>query len=112
MTESEWTRLVCEEMSRCNTIIFPCVASKMQAAGWPDRWVCHKLWCGWLEFKGENTLLTVKQHHIIYSLNKRQPCSAFVVRWPNRIENEEGELITHFDGHGKTLLQQLSKIIG
>jgi len=99
-------------MGKCNAIIFSCVGGSMQSAGWPDRYVSHLWWQGWLEFKGENTLLTIKQHHILFSLNKRNPCSAFVIRWPNRIENEEGELITYFDGHGKGLLQQLAKIVG
>ena len=108
--ESKWTKGVCGEMTKCNALVFACVGGVMQTAGWPDRYVAHKLWTGWLEFKGEKTRLTIKQHHIIYTLNKKRPGTAYVIRWPNRIEDCNGDLLANFDGHGKSLLTQLGRI--
>jgi len=97
MKECAWTRKMCRELERCNAVVFACVAHKMQAPGWPDRWVCHRRWRGWLEFKGDNTRLTALQRKRIRDLNDRQPGSAFVVRHPNRIEDCDGNLIATFN---------------
>jgi hypothetical protein len=87
--------------------VFAIVAHKFQEPGWPDRYVHHRYWHGWLEFKGEHTRLDKKQRIIIARLNERVPDSAFVVRWPDRIEDEEGELLATFNGTGHDLIEAL-----
>lgn len=79
-TESQWTKKVCEELRKCNALVFSLVAQRAGEAGWPDRYVCHKLWNGWLEFKGKATKLKQKQACMIRELNVRQPGSAFIIR--------------------------------
>lgn len=110
MRESEFKRRVLDGVTRCNGMVFHIVASMMQEPGWPDEYIQHRYWRGFLEFKGKNTRLSAKQKIIIRELNERCPGSAYVVRYPDRIENEKGELIVNFDGSGQDLVQKLSGI--
>lgn len=106
MTEAQWTRKVCTEMRRCNALIFAIVGSRMQEPGWPDRYICHTWWHGWLEFKGEHTRLTPHQTRIINFLNSRQPGCAYVVRWPGILLDAQGTGLARFT-NGKELLERL-----
>lgn len=63
----------------------------------------HPAWHGWLEFKGARTALTAKQRIVLRRLNERVPGSAYVVRYPDRIENERGDLLATFDEPGQLL---------
>lgn len=110
MTESEWTRDICAGIRLCNGIVQAIVGSKMQDPGWPDRFICHRYWRGHIEFKGAKTRLTDKQRIIIRGLRERQPGSAYVVRYPDRIEDHEGELLATFDGTALGLLKTLQQI--
>lgn len=49
--ESAFTRWVCDEIRHVNGVVTAFVASEMQAAGIPDRYVCHRTWRGWVEVK-------------------------------------------------------------
>lgn len=104
--ESTKTRALCEDLKRLNTKIFSIVGNRMQEPGIPDRYISHKLWHGWIEFKDEGTQLTEKQAYLIRELNKRQPASAFVIRFPDRIEDHEGSLMIRFVD-AKDLLKRL-----
>lgn len=111
MRESVWKKGILEDMERCNTMVFHIVASLMQEPGWPDEHVTHRYWQGFIEFKGEKTRLEKKQEIIIRELNKRQPMSAVIARYPDRIENHKGELIAHFDGTGRGLILKLKELM-
>ena len=52
----------------------------MQAAGWPDTQVYHKLWCGHIEFKVEDRIVEPHQRLILRKL-RDQNFPAFVLRW-------------------------------
>lgn len=51
----------------------------MQAAGWPDLYVAHWAWEGWLELKSGAEKLTSAQAHKLKVLDQRQ-VAAFVLR--------------------------------
>lgn len=110
MNESKWTREICGELHRNNAMVHAIVGTMMQAAGWPDRYVAHTLWQGYLEFKGEKTELKKHQAIILRELNKRRPGLAYVVRYPNRIEDYNGNLVKRFHGTGADLLHTLNEI--
>ena len=106
--ESEFTRKVCSQMKRCNAIVFAIVGGPMQEVGWPDRFVAHTRWNGFLEFKGPNTKLGLKQRIIIERLWERG-VQVYVIREPNRIEWVDGRLLDKFED-GKDLICRLQKL--
>ncbi len=52
-------------------MIFPIVASRMQPPGWPDRIIVHRLWVGFIEFKGVNTAVRPVQAVVMKNLRRR-----------------------------------------
>ncbi len=108
--ECEKTRKLCTELKNVNALVFAIVGSTRQEPGWPDRWISHKLWTGFIEFKDERTAIKKKQRWIIQQINKRSPGGAFFVRFPNRIESWDGKLIDTFDGTALGLLRKLQVI--
>jgi hypothetical protein len=103
MGEIAWTRRICNEMKACNALVFACVGGPMQEPGWPDRYVHHTYWSGWLEFKGVRTTVKLKQKIILRKLGR----CGYVARQPNRIETADGKLVALFDGTGLGLLKCL-----
>ena len=81
-SECAWTRDVCAYLrDRLACIVKAEFAgSKFQQPGWPDRWLCHTLWVGWLEFKGDETRVTLLQRKRMADIWNRQPASVFIVR--------------------------------
>lgn len=71
MSESSNTRSVCDKLRKQGAEIFSCVASRMQTPGWPDRFVAHKQWSGWIEFKREGENLNTLQSIIVRKLKER-----------------------------------------
>lgn len=97
MTESEWTRGLCRDLEKLGAVTLALVAGgksrgqMMQAPGWPDRWLCHPLWTGWLEMKMRASL-TLLQAERIRAINERWPGGAYVVRWtPECVEIQDHE---------------------
>ena len=82
MPEIKFTRRFCMELRRCNAMILPVVAGKLTPPGWPDRYVHHTLWAGFIEFKGIGTPIGKHQLQIIENLHKRRPWSAIILREP------------------------------
>lgn len=107
MAECKWTREICAQLERYNTLIFPVVASRMQKPGWPDRFIAHTQWQGWLEFKDYKTPVSRLQKKVLRELRLRNKRLAYIVRRPDRIEDERGNLLGHFDGTGLGLLKEL-----
>lgn len=89
-------------------MVFAVVAHRLQESGWPDRYVSHVRWRGWLEFKGPETPVAVKQRIVLRGLRARGD-AAWVVRLPNRVEDEDGALLGEFDGTAAGLLQWLEE---
>lgn len=80
MLEGKFTSLICDGLKRRNALVLPFVAHLMSEPGWPDRYVVHSSWCGWLEFKGTTGRVAPIQWHRIAEINRRQPFTAFVAR--------------------------------
>jgi len=55
-----------------------------QSPGWPDVFVCHKLWSGWIEFKGPTTKLQRHQARILKALGQTERV------WIVRFVKQEG----------------------
>lgn len=105
-SESESTRAFCEELKRMNAVVFAIVGHKMQEAGWPDRYIHHRRWRGFVEFK-KGTEVSAKQRVVIKRLNERHPGSALIVRWPGFIEDVDGNVLAEFDGTAKDFFEAL-----
>ena len=50
-----------------------------QSPGWPDCFLCHRIWSGFIEFKGPKTVLQKHQERIIHTLGLTT--NVFVVRF-------------------------------
>lgn len=81
LTESDFTKIVCNELKRCRATVFTFVAGAPgQTDGTPDRYVSHPYWQGFIEFKGYRTPIAPLQkvHH--NELNRHKPGQAAFVR--------------------------------
>lgn len=96
MKEIRFTKNVCNDLRHHGAFVFAIVGGGMQTPGLPDRYVHHHLWCGFLEFKGDDTILRPLQVHTLKSLNEKRPGTAYVIRAPNRIESPTGDLLDTF----------------
>lgn len=79
-TECKFTQWFCKCIEQCNAVTFAMVASPMQRVGLPDRYVCHTLFRGWLEFKSHNGRLSPIQRKVLTDLRTRGD-NCFVVRY-------------------------------
>jgi len=52
-------------------MVLAVTASLRQAPGWPDRYIAHKYWTGWVEFKRWDGRLSVLQLRRLQELNAR-----------------------------------------
>ena len=116
MNESAWTKKICTEIEVAGGWVIPYVASRQNKAGTPDRHITHRLWTGWLEFKGLKTPVKPLQVYTLEQLNARSAGSAFVVRFPGIIQTvirapgiklDDRVDLAHFDT-AEELLQKLS----
>ena len=78
-SEATLTRRLCKELEKRGAFVFAIVGGILQEPGWPDRYIAHKKWSGWVEFK-KNTKVSEKQAWIISELRKRG-VNAVVVRF-------------------------------
>jgi hypothetical protein len=111
MNESARTRKLCEGLRKLNAMVYAAVAGEKGTSGWPDRYVHHRTWQGWLEFKDGTRKCTPLQQEIIRGMNARCCGSAYVVRHgANTIENHDGEVLATFDGTATSLLGALEDL--
>lgn len=98
--ESAFTRWFCKMIERVNGVTFAFVGSTMQGSGIPDRYICHKKFRGWIEFKKDDYKLSKLQKLTLQSLHERGDV-ALVIRYRNdelmHIENYKGELLKWVD---------------
>ena len=78
--ESKFTAEFCRGLRQCNAMVYPLIGSTRAPAGWPDRYVHHRLWQGFIEFKATETVVRTHQWEIIRNLNKIKPLSALILR--------------------------------
>lgn len=80
LSESDYSGLLDAELDLCGTVVFKCVGSSWQGSGWPDRHYSHRLWVGWIEWKGPKNHVSQMQRQRIIKLN-RAGDPAFVGRY-------------------------------
>lgn len=109
--ECAWTRALCAELVKCGGKVFTnqrpyaldhgkTRLAQVAPPGWPDRWLAHAAWSGWLEFKAEKTRLDPLQAKNIREINERWPGGAYVVR-----RHQDGILLEDWTGRGLCLTQ-------
>jgi hypothetical protein len=109
MKENEWSAVLVPQMRRCNALVLNVHGEQYQQPGWPDLYVCHRFYRGWIELKGQTTYLESHQRAMIRKLKERGD-AVYVARYPNLIQNEEGVLFERFDGTGKGLIFALAEL--
>lgn len=85
MAECKRTRQFCTDLRKCRTfgptpMVFNNVANVRQF-GWPDRYISHFVFTGWVEFKDHNTPTKGLQIKIMQDLNVRHWCQALLARF-------------------------------
>ncbi len=70
-TETKLRKPFIEALRRCGAKVIPYVGSTMGQQGTADVFVAHKIWHGWIEFKGPNTPLTRLQEIFLSDMRKR-----------------------------------------
>lgn len=84
-TESDFTKMLCERIKRAGGHVMPMVGSNMQPSGYPDRYIAHPRFTGWLEMKKDDRQLTGEQRGCMVRLVARG-VPAFTVRWHSKID--------------------------
>lgn len=94
MSETAWTAKLVVRLRRLNAQVLNVHGHDMQAPGWPDLYVAHRRWSGWLEVKTAKGRLRKVQQLVIDGLRARN-VPAFVLRAgdPMELENHEGEFL-------------------
>lgn len=117
-TEPQWTREICKRLLAVNTRVYAIVGGLRQQSGLPDRYICHSIWQGWLEFKNVYTPLDARQKIELRELNRRQPGIAFILSkhstdtkcFKGDICDFEENILATFDGSALDLLQKLQTL--
>jgi len=116
MSESTETRKFCRELEAAGAMTYAAVGNMRSQSGWPDRFVQHAFWNGWLEMKIDANKLTPLQREIGLQLEKRSVrgfCNYFVVRFFSKsklmqIERADGGVLFLTDKRGLDFLEELS----
>ncbi len=107
MKENEWVAQLIPQMRRCNALVHDnrdvVRVHSYNEAAWPDLYIVHRFYRGWIELKGQTTKVEDHQKAMIRKLKERGDV-VYVARYPDLIQNEEGVLFQHFDGTGKGLI--------
>ena len=95
MSEAIYRKKRCRELRRIGAMIIPYVASTRGMSGTPDIYLSHKKWRGWLEFKGERTVVRPIQQQVMLQMWATRT-KVYVVREGNILESHLGERISEF----------------
>lgn len=93
-TETERTNILCAALRKYNAIILVNHASGRTSPDWPDRYISHPRWHGWIEFKNPKTNVTDGQKRVLAELRRADERQAYVGRFVRdfvlTFEDEEG----------------------
>lgn len=81
MTETKKTALWRAEMRKHSVLVMPIIGCEWAPAGWPDNYVAHARWRGWLEAKGWDTEVRPEQRSVMRQLRLRA-VQVWVLRYP------------------------------
>ena len=101
MREADFQTRLKRLLEGIGALVFNVHGHAMQSIGWPDLYVAHWKWSGWLELKVDHEPLREVQRIVLRELSKRRvPC--FVLR----LHVEEAMMdiveINERGNHGKT----------
>lgn len=68
MRETEWKSKLKKEFESIGAKVLSLHGHAMQAPGWPDLYVCHPIWSGWIELKMHDGELSTAQKIVGNSL--------------------------------------------
>jgi len=72
MSENQFQNILIEHFKNNGGLILNIHGHLMQKSGWPDLYVSHPEWRGWIELKVEGRKLTTLQRIVIKDLIKRE----------------------------------------
>ena len=79
-TENQLTGDLVRAGRECKALVLNLHGHREQAPGWPDVYISHVYWTGWIEFKGKGTLLQGHQRNILMQLRSKG-VQAWIVRF-------------------------------
>jgi hypothetical protein len=87
MSEKDFRKKCCKIWKDQGAFIFPNVAFGTHSTpGWPDLYVSHPLWQGWIEMKGRTTKLSKAQELVLRRLHAQRHYQGIVYRDPCMME--------------------------
>jgi len=107
LTETKLTARLVKSWREMNCEVINIAGSAMQDPGWPDVFVCGRLWDGFIEFKGPTTPLQPHQARIIQRLEEANT-NVCIVRF---IEQEDVKWEFNFEKHDGTILR-IVRLVG
>lgn len=66
--ENDVRDLFCNSIERCNGVAFKVHGHLGQEPGWPDIYMAHRDWNGWIEFKRDGGAMTTLQYKRAFDL--------------------------------------------
>src|SRR4051794_10314298 len=90
-SESELSRELSARLVARGALVIAKVGNYMEQSGWPDRFVAHRVYNGWLEMKRDQRELTPSQRDLMQGMLARRTRSCVV-----RYESSWGELTLGF----------------
>lgn len=106
MTESQMTRRLCKRLTDKGWFVYAAVGTEMQS-GWPDRFIAHAQWHGWVEFKTDDYTCEPQQKLTIKRLLERG-VNVHVVRFlkpESRLQLEDREGVIFYEFHESKFLE-------
>jgi hypothetical protein len=71
MTETDFKNRIVSALKSQGALTFKVHGHAFQSSGWPDLYVAHRKWTGWLELKVGSRALTTLQTIILRKLSDR-----------------------------------------
>ena len=93
MTENKWKAALKKAFVEAGADALSLHGHGMQAPGWPDLWIGHWRWSGWLELKAHKGELSTAQRIIGRKLERRQQfyCVRATAKWDGfTVEDSNG----------------------
>jgi len=109
-SESQYQKFLGDKLRSAGAMVLKLHGHAQQSSGWPDLFIGHRIWTGWLEVKFQDGRWKNElQRHRIRDLRFRNvPC--FVIRWMaghEVLEDEDGNIVGKLEGDGAERLKLL-----
>jgi len=106
-SEGDFTRWYCKCLKRVGAVCIPLVGNAYAGAGWPDRYIAHKSFRGFVEFKSNAgrlrseqliTCLSLQQCGVVVFIGRIKDDGFFLLQRLNR--SGVGEILSSLDIRG------------